>query len=150
MLMDPQSECVYVYMCRIFISSFIHYKDLCSTSSRLLLVPIPWQHSRNNSCIRLELHQNGPEEQALRQWEPLPNRGPCPTAVGVKHGLVKAYYVAYACIYECCRMQRLLRFSNILDFLVSHISSGRLPQLRPLSEYVLSIYRSYTRSQILA
>src|SRR6218665_628241 len=59
------------------LSSFIHYGDLYSASSRLLLrsAPNPCMAKKNNFQARVECFGKNPGEQSLCQRKPIPHRG---------------------------------------------------------------------------
>src|SRR6218665_3164276 len=66
------SACNNILFC--FIHSFIHYMDLYSTSSRLLLRSAPDSSTAKKSSItaRVEFVRLNPGEQSQCQWKPIP------------------------------------------------------------------------------
>jgi len=57
--------------------SFIHYGDLYSASSRLLLrsAPDPFTAKKKSFEARVECVRKNPGEQSLQQRKPIPHRG---------------------------------------------------------------------------
>src|SRR6218665_2434322 len=60
------------------IHSFIHYEDLYSAFSRLLLRSAPdlCTAKKNSFKVRVEYARMNPGEQSKSQWKPIPHRGP--------------------------------------------------------------------------
>src|SRR6218665_2253706 len=60
-----------------FIHSFIHYRDLYSAPSRLLLrsAPDPCAAKKKSFETRVECVRKNPGKQSLRQRKPIPHRG---------------------------------------------------------------------------
>ena len=59
-----------------FIHLFIHYEDLYSASSRLLLrsAPDPYTAKKKSFGARVKCVRKNPGEQSLRQRKPIPHR----------------------------------------------------------------------------
>ena len=69
-----------IYLLSLLDYSFIHYGDLYSAPSRLLLsnqksAPDPCTAKKKSFETRVECVRKNPGEQSLRQWKPIPHRG---------------------------------------------------------------------------
>ena len=65
------------FCCLIIVCSFIHYMDLYSASSRLLLRSAPDSSTAKRSSFKARVRcvRMNPGEQSQCQWKPIPNRG---------------------------------------------------------------------------
>ena len=72
-----QKQSLKIIMCDSSSHLFIHYGDLYSASSRLLLrsAPDPCTAKKKSFEARVECVRKNPGEQSLRQRKPIPHRG---------------------------------------------------------------------------
>src|SRR6218665_3333579 len=75
--LSPHLVFFYPPLIHSFIHSFIHYGDLYSAPSRLLLrnAPDPCTAKKKSFETRVECVRKNPGEQSLRQRNPIPHRG---------------------------------------------------------------------------